>query len=93
MKNKTFYFWWKIHASATSFSTKNKTVEASKRFTTWRFRACLPVGRAGKSEENRHVLKCKLLHPVCESKVLKYRVRRQKWWQKRWQFGRWEYFT
>jgi hypothetical protein len=25
MKNKSFYFWWKIHAAATSFSTKNKT--------------------------------------------------------------------
>jgi hypothetical protein len=50
MKNKSFYFWWKIHASSTSFSTKNKTIKSS---------TVLKVGdlEAGKSEENRHLLK------------------------------------
>jgi hypothetical protein len=50
MKNKSFYFWWKIHASATSFSTKNKTITSS---------TVLKVGdlEAGKSKENRQFLK------------------------------------
>jgi hypothetical protein len=33
---------------------------------------------AGKSEENRRLLKCVLLHNVCDSKALKYQVRWQK---------------
>jgi hypothetical protein len=50
VKNKSFYFWWKIHASATSFSTKNKTDTYSN---------VLKVDdlEAGKSEENRQFLK------------------------------------
>jgi hypothetical protein len=50
VKNKSFYFWWKIHASATSFSTKNKTFTYSN---------VLKVDdlEAGKSEGNRQLLK------------------------------------
>jgi hypothetical protein len=71
MKNKSFYFWWKIHASAASFSTKNKTFNYSNRFKSGRFRGWKKQGKST-------IFKMTCSSSSLRSKELKYQVRWQK---------------
>jgi hypothetical protein len=48
MKNKPFSFWWKSLAQPPLFPPKRK------RFKSWRFRACLPLGRDGEARKIDH---------------------------------------